>query len=230
MDPLLDRISILIGRHSVPALPLRTIPAMLRDDGYGVLPREDVLAGLMVRRPDLFRILNPWKGPTGRLSGGRDPQMAPYAAALDRLGIAGGPWVIQTSCGPSAQDPDPVVRGARASLAHLGGCLDQHSPSAVVRWLGLLTELERFVARVRRERDPGVPRRPGRAPAYGRGRPGAPSPSRREASLAVPYSPSPLGRNRADHQPPTRSSASGARPAAPSPEPPTSVASGGVTT
>lgn len=125
MDSYVRAAESVLRRTGAPALHLsdllRQVRAETRDLSLDVARLRTVLRG----RPDLFRILDPWRGPWRFL---RDPEVAARPADLD-------PWVVVVS------DPADGEGMSRASTRRLQACIrwlargvDPRSERAVARW------------------------------------------------------------------------------------------------
>jgi hypothetical protein len=147
MDTLADRAAQSLNRHPAAALPLEELSDQVR--GGGVAVGTGVLLRALEARPDLFRVLDPWRGPwrpgtrptdaKARQRGSGAPGAAPDPA--------GARWVV--GLGRATLDRDPVGR-LKASVAHLGRTLDERSVTDLARWLGMVREMartDRYVAR-----------------------------------------------------------------------------------
>lgn len=120
METLAQRAAQSLAHHSSPALPLQELTEVVRSGG-GVVGASVLLRALQ-ERPDLFRLLDPWRGPwranavrhSGRGMG--EPAAAPV----------GERWVVPL--GQSTRYParDPLGR-LKASMIHLGRTLDERS-------------------------------------------------------------------------------------------------------
>jgi hypothetical protein len=129
MHTLADRAAETLARHPAPALPLDELVEQVRDGGTVVGP--EVLLRALEARPDLFRVLDPWRGP--------------WRCASPRSRASAGPrwprWVVGLG---------PYPRGAgaggrlKSSLAWLGRTVDERSVLDLVRWLGMIREGERL--------------------------------------------------------------------------------------
>ncbi len=147
METLAQRAAQSLAYHSSPALPLQELTEEVRTGG-GVVGTGVLLRALQ-ERPDLFRLLDPWRGPwraapirqSGRGMG--EPPAAPV----------GERWVVPL--GPSTGYParDPLGR-LKASMIHLGRTLDERSMTDLARWLAMVRESERLcrASRMRKER------------------------------------------------------------------------------
>src|SRR5690606_32597969 len=98
----------------------------------GVPVGPAVLLRALEERPDLFRVLDPWRGPWR--SGGRGPLSV-------RAGGAAARWVVPL--GRATLDRDPQAR-LKASVVHLGRTLDERSVTDLARWLGMVREMARY--------------------------------------------------------------------------------------
>lgn len=113
--------------HST-ALPLDELVHQIRLGGAVVGP--DVLLRALEARPDLFRVLDPWRGP--------------WRSAIPREGTRSGigtRWVVGRGRGAAGTD---TAGRLKASLAHLGRTVDDRSVTDLVRWLGMVQEGKRL--------------------------------------------------------------------------------------
>jgi hypothetical protein len=120
METLADRAAQSLTRHPAPALPIDELTEQVRGGGTAV--GADVLLRALEARPDLFRVLDPWRGP-----------WRPAARAA-----RGARWVVPL--GPATLDRDPSAR-LKASVVHLGRTLDERSVTDLARWLGMVREM-----------------------------------------------------------------------------------------
>ena len=126
MQTLVERAAQSLAHHPAPALPLAELVHLVMEGGTVVGP--DVLLRALKARPDLFRVLNPWRGPWRSAS--------PRAGGQPR-----GPWVV--GLGRACESGGTAAR-LKASLAHLGRTVDERSATDLVRWLGMIREGERL--------------------------------------------------------------------------------------
>ena len=61
MMTIAERAARSLAEHRAPALPLDQLVRQVEDGGAAVGP--DILLRALEARPDLFRVLNPWRGP-----------------------------------------------------------------------------------------------------------------------------------------------------------------------
>ena len=126
MQTLADRAAATLARHPAPALPLDELVDQVRDGGTVVGP--DILLRALEARPDLFRVLDPWRGP--------------WRCGSPRARCAPGPrWIVGLGPGPRVLGPASRLK---ASVAWLGRTVDERSALDLVRWLGMVREGERL--------------------------------------------------------------------------------------
>ena len=130
MQTLADRAAETLARHPAPALPLDELVHQVRDGGAVVIGPEVLLRALEAR-PDLFRVLDPWRGPW---------RLASMRGRLPTLGHW-PQWIV--GLGPQPPAGGPAAR-LKASLAWLGRTVDDRSVLDLVRWLGMVREGERL--------------------------------------------------------------------------------------
>ena len=126
MMTIAERAAQSLAEHRPPALPLDQLVHQVKDGGAAVGP--DILLRALEARPDLFRVLNPWRGPWRSVS----RRAAGRARAVWVVGLARG----RESGGTAAR--------LKASLAHLGWTVDEQSVTDLARWLGMVREGERL--------------------------------------------------------------------------------------
>lgn len=127
MHTLAEIAAAALARHPSAALPLDELVREMRASGTVVGP--EVLTRALEARPDLFRVLDPWRGAwrAGWPSGSR-------AAGRSR-------WVVGLRRRSGAVGPHARIE---ASLAWLGRRVDERSTTDLVRWLGMVREGERL--------------------------------------------------------------------------------------
>jgi len=141
METLVDRAAQSLAHHPSPALPLEELTEQIRGGGSVVGP--GVLLRALEARPDLFRVLDPWRGPWRSATRPGARRSGPAASAVDDAGTR---WVV--SLGRATLDRDARGR-LKASVTHLGRTLDERSVTDLVRWLGMVREMSRRYAPAR---------------------------------------------------------------------------------
>lgn len=130
MQTLADRAAAVLARHPAPALPLDELVDQVR--GAGAVVGPEVLLRALEARPDLFRVLDPWRGPWRRAP-------SPHRARP----VAGPRWIVGLAALPHARDAGARLK---ASLSWLGRTVDERSALDLVRWLGMVRESEGVTA------------------------------------------------------------------------------------
>lgn len=151
MENPLETARRVLARHDAPALPYTELHRLVSSEIAGPAPRRDQLYRRVRGRPDLFRTLDPRRGPWRAVAGGDDGETAPYPWLE--------PWVLlaspQTDEGESPAEAEGRARRSpqrgdapsryrfprvRESVLHLGRNLDAASPISLSRWLFIVRE------------------------------------------------------------------------------------------
>lgn len=157
METLVDAARRILFRHRAPALPLSELHRRIGEDRSGPLADADFLLRRLRSRPDLFRVLDPRRGPWRRLGRtGPDPVPEPYRRVLGEAAAPMERWIVPRAGDPEAgSGPGPAagegVPRLRASLLRLSRNVDGGSSTALCRWLRLVRE-----DRLLRDRVPGA--------------------------------------------------------------------------
>lgn len=172
MQSILTSTHRFLSRNSAPALPLTELHRALRRERTGPVPSPPRLLDRLRARPDLFRIVEPWRGPWAPLH----VPGSPYPRRLAEADLELEPWVAPKRGSPEAFPDSPKHPTGRidASLGHLGRFLGRRPPRARLRWLGMARQSRRAAPHLnpslpvsRRRRDP-LRRRVGRRAFAGR--------------------------------------------------------------
>ena len=131
MQTLADRAAESLAQHPSPALPLDELALEIRRAGAVASP--DVLLRAIEGRPDLFRVLDPWRGAWRHV--------VPRRGADAPAGV-GVRWVVGIR---AARSGSGVAALLRASLSQLGRTVDERSVTELARWMGLMRESERLL-------------------------------------------------------------------------------------
>lgn len=139
METLVERAAQSLSHHPSPALPLDELSEHVRHGGHVVGP--GVLLRALEARPDLFRVLDPWRGPWRAAAPrpGRTCAAQPPDHALDPPGER---WVIPL--GRATCDRD-----ARAAQGELGPPGTHPGRALADRNGAMVREMERTLARGR---------------------------------------------------------------------------------
>ena len=123
MDPIVQRAEQELRRSPHPALRIAELLDLVR----GPLDRSldaSRLRGLLERHPELFRVLDPWRGP-----------WRPLVAREGAASADGEAWaVILTHPDSPPPDTDPTVQTLRESVRWMSRGIDPRSPGDVARW------------------------------------------------------------------------------------------------
>lgn len=118
-------LRVLVG-HPFPAVRMSELVALVGESVDRSLDRRRLKYHLE-RRPDLFTVLDPLRGPWRQL------------AAKDRYGReAADPWVLAQSRPASDDHEEPSAALMRDSVRWLGHGVDADSPTEVSRWFAIL--------------------------------------------------------------------------------------------
>lgn len=143
MEPVAERAHRVLARQPTPALSARELHRLLCGELAGPPPPAELLLHRLRSRTDLFRVLEPWRGPwEALLPRERDGSDGPWALA--GLDAGGGVWVVPADgSGDLDEEPDPAARTLRASLVAVSRTVDDGSVTALTRWLGMVREARR---------------------------------------------------------------------------------------
>jgi hypothetical protein len=133
MDPYLRAAEYALRRSGAPALHLSDLLRQVRSETRDLsLDGARLQAGLL-GRPDMFRVLDPWRGPWLFL---REQEHTPHSPDLD-------PWVVVVS---DPADGDgmgrPSTRRLQACVRWLARDVDPRSGHALARWSVLVMSAE----------------------------------------------------------------------------------------
>lgn len=151
MENLVHVARGVLARQPAPALPYTELHRRVCLERAG--PRPD--AGFLLRRirtrTDLFRTVEPWRGPWRPLSAGGTGEARACRSALAAAGLPVDLWVVPRTpvdgAGSGARDPATRLR---ATLLDLSRKVDAGSARALARWLLLLREERAVRERLRR--------------------------------------------------------------------------------
>lgn len=143
METVAERAHRVLARQRTPALSTRELHRLLSGELGGPPPPMELFLHQLRRRPDLFRILEPWRGPWGPLLPSPRERSGSPGVAAD-LEIRGDLWVVPADGGGALdEEPDPAVRTLRASLLAVGRRVDDGSVTALTRWMAMVREARR---------------------------------------------------------------------------------------
>jgi len=141
MEGLVDLARRVLARHPSPALPYPGLHRLVCVAVSGPRPDPALLLRRIRARPELFRIVEPWRGPWRRFLDGEDGDATSYRNALEDAGLPSAPWIVGRSVGAGDGGGGAVwERRLRSSLLLLGRRVDPGSTRRLSRWVLLLRE------------------------------------------------------------------------------------------
>ena len=133
MDTYLNAAERTLRRSAAPAMHLTDLLRQVRAETGDLSLDADRLQTALHTRPDLFRVLDPWRGPWRFL---REPEPSARPAELD-------PWVVVVSDpGDGDGAGRPCMRRLRASVRWLAREVDPRSGRALARWSAMALAAE----------------------------------------------------------------------------------------
>lgn len=142
MENLLDVARRVLERHPSPALPYTELHRLICAERPGPRPDPDFLLRRIRSRRDLFRVVDPWRGPWRRLTA--SPEAGRYRTALAAAGLPVDLWVVAAEAAEGREDVAEVRRSftarVRRTVLDLSRRVDANSPRAMARWIRLLGE------------------------------------------------------------------------------------------
>ncbi|MFV2005881.1 MAG: hypothetical protein ACC667_00460 [Longimicrobiales bacterium] len=138
MQSTADLAAHILARTPARTLPISQLSVLIEQESSGAAVGYDFVAHAVRARPDLFRLLDPWRGPWRmfRLSG---PKGSPLTST-PLGGMKDEPWVLLLEP-PTDTDLDPPLRMLQASTLAAGQRVDEHSVTALARWLRMTLEV-----------------------------------------------------------------------------------------
>lgn len=158
MDTVAERAHRVLARQPTPALSVRELHRLMSGELGGPSPPRELFLHQLRRRPDLFRVLRPWRGPWSGLVAPESGRPGAPPVVTD-LQVDSGAWVVPTGgSGPPEGEPDSATRTLRATLLAVGRDVDEGSLLALTRWMGMVREgrrVRRWISRRRSARAVG---------------------------------------------------------------------------
>lgn len=143
MQPTLERVANLVAGYPAPAMPLPVLTELLERDRPGSCPDRDTLLAWVRHRPDLLRIIDPWRGPWRSLEGDGHTGTVAYDAVLEDVCCVRHPWLVAAP-GVGGNDGDVGPRRSmallRQSVVALSLAVDDASVTSLTRWCRLIVE------------------------------------------------------------------------------------------
>lgn len=129
--------------HILAGTPARTLPLsqlshlIEREVGWARVGHESVIQAVQAR-PNLFRLLNPWRGPWR--GSGRTGSKGSTSTSSPLAGVADEPWVLLLEP-PTDSELEPPLRMLQESMLAAGRRVDERSVTALARWLRMSLEV-----------------------------------------------------------------------------------------
>lgn len=139
MDNPIDLSRRILNRHPAPALPYTELHRLVSRELRGPAPDRGFLLRRIRLRSDLFRTLDPWRGPWSALARSRKAEAIASREALERAGLPIDSWILALPTGGAAtrRGLEPLMR---ETLLRFGRTVDDGSVPALIRWILLLRE------------------------------------------------------------------------------------------
>lgn len=138
MQSTVDLAVHILARTPARTLPISHLSDLIQQETGGAGVERELVVQAVRARPNLFRMLDPWRGPW-RVSG----RMGPNASAFTSSqlgGVADEPWVLLLEP-PTDSALDPPLRMLQESTLAAGRRVDEHSVTALARWLRMSLEV-----------------------------------------------------------------------------------------
>ncbi len=132
MQSTTDLAVQILARTPARTLPISHLIHLMEQEAGGAGVGHEFVVQAVRARPNLFRLLDPWRGPwrvpkrTG--PGGSTLGSRPLGGATDE------PWVLLLEP-PTDSELDPPLRMLQESMLAAGRRVDEHSVTALARWL-----------------------------------------------------------------------------------------------
>ena len=139
MQSTVDLAVHILGRTPARALPISHLSQLIGQDADGAGVGQELVAQAVRARPNLFRMLDPWRGPW-RVSGRRGSPDGSAFTSSQLGGVADEPWVLLLEP-PTDSELDPPLRILQESTLAAGRRVDEHSVTALARWLRMSLEV-----------------------------------------------------------------------------------------
>jgi len=156
MEDPVETARRILSRHPGPALPYTELHHLVSFESSGPAPRHHRLLRRIRARTDLFRILDPKRGPWRLLDAERPDSASPATRPTNRNRRRDWlePWILLGPSEGAGETPGPDVSFplVRESVLILGRTLDAASTPSLARWLLIAREEQALRARIVAER------------------------------------------------------------------------------
>lgn len=146
METLLDCARRVLERHPRPVLPYTELHRLICLERPGPPPDPDFLLRRIRTRTDLFRCIQPWRGPWRPLTDEATPEAASYRSALAEAGLPVDVWVVARHAVGAPTGPAARIR---TTVLGLSRSIDEGSCRSLTRWILLLRQERALRERIR---------------------------------------------------------------------------------
>ncbi len=138
MQSTTDLAVHILARTPARTLPISHLSHLIEQEAGGATVGHEFLVQALRARPNLFRLLDPWRGPW-RVSGRTDAEGSTFTSS-PLGGLTDEPWVLLLEP-PADSELDPPLRMLQESMLAAGRRVDEHSVTALARWLRMSLEM-----------------------------------------------------------------------------------------
>ena len=137
MQSTTDLAVHILARTPARTLPISRLTILMGQEAGGAPLEDDLVVRALRSRPELFRLLDPWRGPWRMLrrAGARASTLTSHPLG----GTSDDPWVLLLEP-PTDSELDPPLRMLQESTLAAGRSVDEHSVTALARWLRMTLE------------------------------------------------------------------------------------------
>lgn len=148
MQSTTDLAVNILARTPARTLPISRLSHLIEQEAGGGVVGQELVVRAVRARPNLFRLLDPWRGPW-RVSGRMGPEGSTFTA--NPLGGAtDDPWVLLLEP-PTDSELDPPLSMLQDSTLAAGRRVDEHSVTALARWLRMSLEVAEVAPSLQRK-------------------------------------------------------------------------------
>ncbi len=142
MQSTTDLAVQILARTPARTLPMSHLIHLMEQEAGGAGVGHEFVVQAVRARPNLFRLLDPWRGPW-RVPKRTGPGGSTRGSTLGSHPLGGAtdePWVLLLEP-PADSELDPPLRMLQESMLAAGRRVDEHSVTALARWLQMSLEV-----------------------------------------------------------------------------------------
>lgn len=147
MQSTTDLAVHILARTPARTLPISQLSHLIEQEVGGAHVGPEFVVQAVRARPNLFRLLNPWRGPWR--GSGRTGSEGSAFTSNPFGGVGDEPWVLLLEP-PADSELDPPLRMLQESTLAAGRHVDEHSVTALARWLRMSLEVAEAAPSLRR--------------------------------------------------------------------------------